>query len=270
MAIFAQIGMGTCIEAMTQALTTADFLAILQRGTIKVVGLLPWSSNYTFLLEVCHELEPGQPVTVEAVYKPQRGERPLWDFPQGTLCQREWAAFLISAALGWDIVPPTILRDGPNGLGSVQLFIDHNPEQHYFTFEGSLPLRPQLQHMALLDLIINNADRKSGHVLLQENDQTTPPGRLWGIDHGICFHADYKLRTVIWEFVGMAIPAEMVEAMAQLQQQVADNRSPLAQQLARCLTAQEVAALIKRLAHLLETAVFPNPGPGRHYPWPPV
>jgi hypothetical protein len=257
-------------DFMTQELATADLLTVLQLGTIEVVGLLPWSSNYTFLLQICHELAPGRPTMVEAVYKPRRGERPLWDFPQGTLCQREWAAFLVSETLGWGIVPPTVLRKGPNGLGSVQLFIDHNPEYHYFTFEGSLPLRPQLQHIALLDLMINNADRKSGHVLLQETEDGEPLGRLWGIDHGICFHADYKLRTVIWEFIDMAIPDEMLVDMARLQQQLANSSSPFCQQLAGCLSAREVAALSTRLRRLLETAVFPNPGPGRHYPWPPV
>jgi hypothetical protein len=261
-------------QIMLQDLATADFLNILQVGTIEVSGLLPWSSNYTFLLQICHEAAPGQPMLVQAVYKPQRGERPLWDFPQGTLCQRERAAFLVSEALGWGLVPPTVLRDGPHGLGSVQLFIDHDPEQHYFSFEGSRPLQPQLQRMALLDLIINNADRKSGHVLLQEAEHEETTGRLWGIDHGICFHTDYKLRTVIWEFIDMPIPADMLEAMRQMQQQMNDNVSllgqQLGQQLATCLSAREIAALSTRLGRLLETAVFPNPGPGRHYPWPPV
>jgi hypothetical protein len=255
---------------MTQDLATADLLTILQLGTIEVQGLLPWSSNYTFLLQVCHELEPGRPAIVEAVYKPQQGERPLWDFRQGTLCQREWAAFLVSEALGWGLVPPTVLRDGPHGWGSIQLFIDHDPAYHYFTFEGSLPLRPQLQRIALLDVIINNADRKSGHVLLQEAEDEAMPGRLWGIDHGICFHADYKLRTVIWEFVDMPIPEEMMAAMGRLQQQLAGTASPLSRQLTDCLSAREMAALSTRLTRLRETAVFPNPGPGRHYPWPPV
>jgi uncharacterized repeat protein (TIGR03843 family) len=252
-------------------LSTADLLTVLKLGTIEVEGLLPWSSNYTFLLRICHQLEPGsQPVMVEAVYKPRRGERPLWDFPRGTLCQREWAAFLVSEALGWGVVPPTILRDGPNGVGSIQLFVDHDPECHYFTFEGSRLLAPQLQRLALFDLIVNNADRKSGHVLLQEAETPDQPGRLWSIDHGICFHADYKLRTVIWEFAGTPIPEPLLADLAHLQQQVSDGRSPLSQQLAGCLSPPEIAAMLARLERLRETTFFPQPGPGRHYPWPPV
>lgn len=255
---------------MTQALNTADLLTILQLGTIEVEGLLPWSSNYTFLVRVCHELTPGSPTVIEAVYKPQRGERPLWDFPQGSLCQREWAAFLVSEALGWGIVPATVLRDGPNGLGSLQFFIDHDPERHYFTFEGSPELQPQLQQIALFDLLINNADRKSGHILLQEAEAAAEPDRLWGIDHGICFHADYKLRTVVWEFVDMPIPDEMMAALRQLRARLVSGSGALWQQLAGHLTGRELSALANRLERLLETAVFPNPGPGRHYPWPPV
>lgn len=255
---------------MTKNLATADFLQILRCGTIEVQGLLPWSSNYTFLIRLRHELTPGKLLVAEAVYKPRRGERPLWDFPQGTLCQREWAAFLVSEALGWGIVPPTVLRDGPNGTGSIQLFIEHDPDRHYFSFEGSPRLQPQLQRIVLFDIIINNADRKSGHILLQSAETLDQPGRLWGIDHGICFHTDYKLRTVVWEFVDMPIPDKMLTAISQLQQQLADKSSPLSQQLSSCLSEREWLALLKRTSRLLETAVFPNPGPGRHYPWPPV
>lgn len=255
---------------MTQKLATADFLQILQCGTIEVQGLLPWSSNYTFLTRLRHELTPGRLLTAEAVYKPRRGERPLWDFAQGTLCQRELAAFLVSEALGWGIVPPTVLRDGPNGVGSIQLFIDHDPERHYFTFEGSPRLQPQLQRIALLDVIINNADRKSGHILLQEAETLDQVGRLWGIDHGICFHVDHKLRTVVWEFAEWPIPEKMLVAMRQLQLALANPTSSLSQQLRQYLAERELTALLARVCRLLETAVFPNPGPGRHYPWPPI
>src|SRR5690606_500174 len=146
------------------------------------------------------------PLEIGAVYKPQRGERPLWDFPQGTLCRREQAAFLISEALDWHIVPPTVLREAQHGLGSVQLYIDHDPARHYFTIEADEALRPQRQRIALLDVLINNANRKAGHGLIQETEEPREVARLWGIDHGICFHVEPKLRTVIWEFGGTPIP----------------------------------------------------------------
>jgi len=143
-------------------------LDTLTSGVMDMVGLLPWGSNYTFLVNICQEL-----AEMQAIYKPRKGERPLWDFPRGTLCQRERAAFLVSDALGWHIVPPTVLRDGPHGLGTVQYFVDHDPDRHYFNLDG--PYEPALQRFALFDVLANNADRKGGHVLL---DNT---GRLWSI-----------------------------------------------------------------------------------------
>lgn len=248
-------------------MSISDILDVLQNGTIEVVGVLPWSSNYSFLVRVCKE-----DVELEAVYKPRRGERPLWDFPQGTLCQRELAAFLLSEAIGWHLVPPTVLRQGQHGVGTVQLFIDHDPEQHYFTIEGDPRYCEQLQRIALLDLIINNADRKGGHVLLQTGDEAGDGGfgRLWGIDHGICFHTDQKLRTVIWEFAGTPIPEAMQEDLRALQTQLADSESWISKALAELLAHNEIRALNRRLNRLLEKPVFPEPGPGRHYPWPPV
>lgn len=142
-------------------------------------GVLRWSSNSTFLVSLALDL-PDAPPTLLAVYKPQRGERPLWDFPDGTLCRREYAAFLVSQALGWQIVPPTVLRDGLRGFGSVQLYIAHNPEVNYFTLDESFRL--PLMKMAAFDYVINNADRKGGHCIVDET------GHLWGIDHGIGFH----------------------------------------------------------------------------------
>lgn len=243
---------------------TAEILQILQEGEFEVEGVLPWSSNYTFLVTLC--LDGTEAV---AVYKPRRGERPLWDFTSGTLCQREQAAFLVSEGLGWQIIPPTVLRDGPHGPGSVQLFIQHNPEHHYFTFEGSETHRQQLQHMVLLDVVINNADRKSGHVLLEE-DEAEPaiPTRIWGIDHGICFHSEPKLRSVIWEFAGWPIPDEMLERLAQFRQLMGQSDNPL--HLNALLASDELTAMRRRLDKLLLQKIFPQPGPGRHYPWPPV
>ena len=140
---------------------------------------------------------------IRAIYKPQRGERPLWDFPTGTLCRREVAAFAVSRALGWDLVPDTVLRDGPFGLGMVQRYVEHDPDRHYFAIleEQGDPLR----RMAAFDIVVNNADRKGGHCLEAAED-----GRVLGIDHGLCFHAQWKLRTVIWDFGGEPLPADVV------------------------------------------------------------
>ena len=140
---------------------------------------------------------------LRAIYKPQRGERPLWDFPTGTLCRREVAAFAVSRALGWDLVPDTVLRDGPFGLGMVQRYVEHDPDRHYFAIleEQGDPLR----RMAAFDIVVNNADRKGGHCLEAAED-----GRVLGIDHGLCFHAQWKLRTVIWDFGGEPLPADVV------------------------------------------------------------
>lgn len=244
---------------------TAEILGILQSGTLEVEGLLPWSSNYTFLARVCQD-----GIELSAVYKPRRGERPLWDFIQGTLCQRERAAFLISDALGWDLVPPTVLRQGPNGLGSVQLFVEHDPDQHYFTFEGDPAYRDRLQKIVLLDIVINNADRKAGHVLLEIPGDASLPGRLWAIDHGICFHTDYKLRTVIWEFAGQPVSSRLLVDLRRLQQKLAGEDQTLCAQLEALLTPAEQSALNRRLQAIINKGVFLTPGPGRHYPWPPV
>jgi hypothetical protein len=246
-------------------LTSREALELLQNGSVEIEGLLPWSSNYTFLVRVC-----DGPVEVGAVYKPQRGERPLWDFPQGTLCNRERAAFVVSEALGWSIVPPTVLREAPHGPGTIQLFIEHNPERHYFSIEGDAAFRPQLQKIALLDVLINNADRKAGHVLLQEGPAPEGTARLWGIDHGICFHADPKLRTVIWEFGGTLIPAELKKDLEAFCALLDKAEGELAAGLHRLLSPPEVDALRRRMSRLLNRAVFPQPGAGRHYPWPPV
>lgn len=244
-------------------MAVSNILQLLQYGELEVEGLLPWSSNYTFLVNICREDEE-----IEAVYKPQRGERPLWDFPEGTLYLREQAAFLTSQALGWDLIPATVVRDGPHGPGSMQQFIDHNPERHYFTIEGQPQYAEQLQKIVLLDIIINNADRKGGHILLQERENL--PTRLWAIDHGVCFNVEYKLRSVIWEFAGDPIPPDQMAALKAFQEKLAVNTDQLRAQLNNLLNTQEVMALLHRLRHLIDQAIFPHPGPGRHYPWPPV
>ena len=158
---------------------------------------MPWSSNATFLAKLEHD-----GVESLAIYKPRKGERPLWDFPRGTLCDREVAAHLVSEALGWDIVPLTILRDGPAGVGMVQRFVDHDPEEHFFTLRERFG--DMFRRFALFDVVINNADRKSGHCLRDRHDH------VWGIDHGVSFHAAVKLRTVIWDYEGEPIgPADL-------------------------------------------------------------
>lgn len=237
--------------------TKEEALELLEEGNLELDGLISWGSNYTFLGTVCRETS-----TLDVIYKPRKGERPLWDFPAGTLCLRERAAFLISEILEWNLVPPTVLRDGPHGWGSVQQFIEHDPDTHYFSIQGQYQF--QLQQIVLFDLLVNNADRKGGHVLLDENDH------LWSIDHGICFHAEHKLRTVIWEFAGKPIPSQQTEALHRLQEQLRDNSSALIQQLKELLSEREMQALQQRLRRLLAQPTFPHPGPGRHYPWPPV
>ena len=241
---------------------TPVILSLLQTGTIEPQGLLPWSSNYSFLVNV-HGVEE----TITAVYKPRQGERPLWDFPTGTLCQRETAAYQVSTGLGWNLVPPTVLRRGPHGIGSLQYFIPHDPECHYFTFEGSPDFRRALQQIVLFDIIINNADRKGGHVLIEESEDAQPPNRLWVIDHGICFHEEYKLRTVIWEFAGQPIPDDLLADLIHFQSRLRVEQFPILQKL---LSSAELLALEKRLDSIIRSRTFLQPGPGRHYPWPPV
>jgi uncharacterized repeat protein (TIGR03843 family) len=233
-----------------------DVIALLQGGEIEEVeGLIPWSSNYTFLVRVARDGDE-----VMAVYKPRRGERQLWDFPDGTLYQREMAAYLVSQALGWDFVPPTVVRDGPYGVGAVQLFIPHDPEEHYFTFGQQM--RAQTKRIALFDLVINNADRKAGHCLL------APDGHVWVIDHGICFHVRSKLRTVIWEFAGQRIPPWLLEDLRRLLVELGEGA--VRQRLVELLSPEEIEALIHRIEELIQNGVYPPPGPADRYPWPPI
>ncbi|KXK18039.1 MAG: hypothetical protein UZ15_CFX003002314 [Chloroflexi bacterium OLB15] len=231
---------------------------ILERGEIdQDYRMLRWSSNYAFLVGIALD-----DITLTAVYKPQKGERPLWDFPDGTLCYREYASYLTSEALGWQLVPPTVLRSGKRGLGSFQLFIEHDPEQHYFTFDESI--KPQLAKLAVFDYLVNNADRKGGHCLLDAR------GHLWAIDHGITFHTANKLRTVIWDFAGEQIPAELLTDIDRLCHDLEDRESNLRKTLDDTLATQEIRAFQARIRNILQTRAYPVPGPGPNYPWPPV
>ena len=211
---------------------------------------MPWSSNGTFLVSLALDGEEHA-----AIYKPHRGERPLWDVPEG-LFLREVAAYELSVALGWDVVPETVLReDAPLGLGSLQWFVDADFEQHYFTLVEDPRWHDELRRMAVFDLIANNADRKSGHCLVAGD-------HLWGIDHGLCFHVEPKLRTVIWDFGGQPIPADLKADAAR----VAAHPPEALHQL---LNDAEVEVLAARAAAVSRLASFPDPGTDRRpYPWP--
>ncbi len=222
----------------------------LTHGDIDIIGRMPDSSNATFLVAIAH----GD-VNMQAIYKPLRGERPLWDFEPG-LHRREVAAFLLSEALGLGLVPITILRDGPFGEGSVQFFVESDTREHYFSmFEERPELHDRLREFAIFDFVANNTDRKSGHCLLGLD------GTVWGIDHGVCFSADFKLRTVIWEFGGEPIPQYLLTAIAPMATTV-----PL--HIAALLSDDEVHALQERVQWLLDHPEFPVDNSGRRYPWP--
>lgn len=213
---------------------------------------MPWSSNGTFLVEV----REGEQAML-GVYKPLRGERPLWDFPSG-LYRREAAAWALADLLGWRMIPETIVRDGPLGEGSVQRFVDADFEQHYFTLIEDPAMHDALRRMCVFDLIANNTDRKSGHCLVDAERH------LWGIDNGLCFHEEPKVRTVIWEFGGEAIADALLH-------DVAGAVPGLTGALGPFLSPDEIAATRARAERVLHTRRFPLADPsGRCYPWPMV
>lgn len=215
---------------------------------------MPWSSNGTYLCRIGEPEGSGAPA-MRAIYKPHRAERPLWDFPDG-LYRREIAAYELDRALGWDLVPETVARDGPLGIGSLQRFVDADFEQHYFTLLEEPDRHGVLRRMAAFDAVANNADRKGGHCLLDRD------GHVWGIDHGLCFHASTKLRTVIWDWSGEALDADIVEGLERL---VAGGLPPA---LAGLLDDEEAAAVLTRASRLLSTGTFPRPRGDHPYPWP--
>ena len=243
---------------MATTINPAHTLTVLQRGKLDLQGQFLNSSNYTFLVEVIYK---GEKFTT--VYKPARGEHPLWDFPQGTLASREVAAYMVSEALGWNLVPATIYRNnGPHGPGSLQYFITHDPEYHYFKF--SEQDRQRLRPVVVFDLLINNADRKGSHILVDETD------RMWLIDHGVCFHQEDKLRTVLWDFAGQPIPEPLLDDIRLFVEEL-EEETPLYQHLTARLSTGEVHALVGRARAILQIGVFPHPSETRRpYPWPPI
>lgn len=228
---------------------------VLERAEIRDMKLLPSGSNYVFVLA----LEDREAGAGAAIYKPRRGESPLWDYPDGTLYRRERAAYLLSEALGWGIVPPTVVRDGPHGVGMVQLHIHHQPRQSYFTIKDDR--QDDLRRMAAFDVIANNGDRKGGHCLLDHD------GRLWGIDHGLTFHNQGKLRTVIWDFVGEPVPSDVLDDIERLRRKL-ERSDARAAELDAMLDKGERKALRQRVERILTTGCFPDPPPWRPVPWP--
>jgi len=264
---------------MSSYATSAEGQRLLTEGSLELEGRLLTASNATFVGAVTL----GD-ASSACVYKPIRGERPLWDFPDGTLAYRERAAYLVSAATGTPLVPPTVLRDGPFGPGMCQLWIDDDTEQEMVDVvaEGGVPDGwlhildaedqhrhavslvhrddPGLQQMAVLDVMINNADRKGGHVLVDKQ------GRLFGVDHGVSFHSNDKLRTVLWGWAGTRLPDPCVAALRGVQKALDDD---LAAELAGLLSVQEVRALVGRVERLLRTMRFPSPSAQwPAIPWP--
>ena len=263
-------------------LSREDQLRLLRQGTLDLEGRLIDASNTTLRAEITLD-----DIRARCVYKPIRGERPLWDFPDGTLAGREVAAYEVSAATGWDIVPPTVLRDGPLGEGACQLWIEEPDE--FLPMVGFVPateippgwLRvagardddgtayllahaddPALARMALFDIVINNADRKGGHVL------HPPGGHLYGVDHGVCFHVDDKLRTVLWGWAGKPVPAAALSTLEELREDLA---GPLGERLCGLISDVEVDATRARLDRLIARRRFPKPSSERYVmPWPPI
>ena len=235
--------------------TRDEIHGLLERAEVCAIESIPWSSNYTFAARLVAD---GYPDFL-AVYKPRRGEIPLWDFPDGTLYKRERAAYLTAVAFGWDIVPPTIIRDGPHGIGSFQLLVDVEPRSDYFKYKDAHTA--EVQCIGLFDVITNNADRKAGHVLKDRS------GKLWGIDHGLTFNTQPKLRTIIWDWEGEPIPGPLkhqLEAFRRDPKRVADLR----RELQTLLAATEVELFFKRLEAVVSRGCWPPMTSRRSVPWP--
>ena len=227
---------------------------LLQQAEIKSCDLLSSGSNYVFLaMMVTDETE------IKAIYKPRQGETPLWDFPDGTLYKREYAAFVVSQALEWHLIPSTVIRDGPFGIGSVQWFVDTvSRSRHYSQITRDQSI---LKQVALFDYLVNNADRKASHFLEGKD------GRLWLVDHGLTFNTAPKLRTVLWDFSGQTVPKRLLADVKSLQEKLGPEKQ-LRKDLRRLLDVTEVETLEFRIKRLIEKPVFTYPGSRRSIPWP--
>ncbi len=223
-----------------------DTLELLQEGEIDSLELSPYGSNYTFFVRVRNG--SGE---CRAIYKPRDGEIPLWDFPRGTLYKREYTAYLLSQILGWDFIPLTVIRDGPYGVGSLQLFVEHNPRVNYLVIRESN--RDDLRAVACFDLVANNADRKPTHCI------QGPDGKIWGIDHGLTFHSVTKIRTVIWDFEGEPIADNLVSDLSAFREDLKRPKGRV-RKLVRLLEKEEVAALVQRIGWVLEVREYPGLG----------
>ena len=235
-------------------LETEAALNILTTAEIEILGRMPYSSNATFLVDLRIDGE----IPAQAIYKPEAGERPLWDFP-GSLYRREVGAYLLSDQLGWGHVPPTIEAEGPAGVGSLQLFIPAIFDEHYFTLLDDERHHDAFKEICAFDFVANNTDRKGGHILLAESD-----GELWAIDNGLSFHQEFKLRTVIWDFAGDDLSERVRDGLTAL---LDDGLNPA---LAELLDPFERDAVLTRARSLLHAGVYPSDPTGRRYPWPMV
>ena len=230
---------------MTSDTTAQD---VLRHGEIMSCQLTRLGSNYTFVVNIGLE-----GVEALGIYKPRDGEAPLWDFPSGTLYKREYAAYLLSDILGWDLIPFTLIRDGPYGIGSVQEFIVHDPKQNYYTLGGEYA--DQLRVVCCFDLVANSTDRKPNHLI------TGIDGKLWSIDHGLTFHSDVKIRTVIWDFGGEPIPEPLLDTLGGIQARLngpEENMPGRMLELLQLLSPPEVEALKARLEWVLTERTYPG------------
>jgi uncharacterized repeat protein (TIGR03843 family) len=241
---------GTPVE-----LSEEEARPLLQSGEVTGGYRIQWGSNYTFLVRI----DAGDGTYLRAVYKPRDGERPLHDFPSHSLYKREYATFVVSRALGWPNVPLTLIREGPYGIGSMQQYIESDPEITYFNLIEDKS--DDLQRLAVFDLLVNNADRKAGHCLLGGD------GRVWSIDHGLTFHPIMKLRTVMLEFWGQPIPQHLLADLESFLKR-AESVATILPELADALAPGEIQALIERLQRMLDNPVLPTLDPYRDVPWP--
>jgi uncharacterized repeat protein (TIGR03843 family) len=230
-----------------------DTERFLRTAEITECKLVPWGSNYTFAVVL--EDHSGEHEQRIAIYKPRAGEAPLWDFPSGTLYQREYASYVVSQFLGWEFIPCTVIRDGPHGIGTVQLYIEPEERLHYSVLRDEH--RDELQRMAVFDIVTNNADRKSSHFFRGADDN-----KVWGIDHGLTFNVHPKLRTVIWDFIGEPIEGDLLDALIRL---YVDDDLPA--RLKPHLDPLEIEALRARAARLADAAVFPELTSRRNIPY---